>query len=150
MTVMQVDPSSAVAQAALRQYLKDIADLAALSIDVAATCADVDDYRPPDGAFWVCGSPVPHACVGLRTVGPGIGEIKRMWVTADARGTGVATTLLATVEERAREMNLRQLVLDTNGDLLAARRFYEKTGYTAIERYNDNPDATHFFAKTLD
>lgn len=42
-----------------------------------------------------------------------------------------------------------RIVLDTNGALTAALRFYDRHGYRPIERYNDNPDATHFFAKDL-
>ncbi len=46
-------------------------------------------------------------------------------------------------------MAFARLLLDTNGALTAALRFYAGRGYEPIPRYNDNPDATHFFAKDL-
>ena len=41
------------------------------------------------------------------------------------------------------------MLLDTNAVLIEARALYAKHGFEAIEPYNDNPDATHFFCKTL-
>jgi hypothetical protein len=40
-------------------------------------------------------------------------------------------------------------VLDTNEVLTEAVAMYERNGYVAIERYNDNPYAHHWFAKRL-
>jgi hypothetical protein len=41
------------------------------------------------------------------------------------------------------------VVLDTNETLTEAISMYERAGYRPIERYNDNPDAQHWFAKDL-
>jgi GNAT superfamily N-acetyltransferase len=135
------------AQAALLCYFHDIASLAAVSIDVETALEEVDDYRPPMGAFWVVGKDPAIGCAGLRTLAPGVGEIKRMWVAQNARGSGIASDLLNAVETHARGLGIRKILLDTNGGLKAAMQFYVKAGYSPVDRYNDNPDATHFFAK---
>jgi GNAT superfamily N-acetyltransferase len=72
-----------------------------------------------------------------------------MWVSPAVRGRGVGATLLAEVEARATELGYARVVLDTNGALTPAMRLYRTHGYTPIERYSDNADATHFFAKQL-
>ena len=41
------------------------------------------------------------------------------------------------------------VVLDTNSVLLEAIAMYGRSGYQAIERYNDNPYARHWFRKQL-
>ena len=45
---------------------------------------------------------------------------------------------------------LRELRLDTRGDLVEARRLYDHLGYQEIEPFGDNPYAAHWFAKRLD
>jgi ribosomal protein S18 acetylase RimI-like enzyme len=73
-----------------------------------------------------------------------------MWVSPAARGQRLGTRLLAHLEGVAREMGFETVRLDTRGhDLPEAVALYEKSGYEPIERYNDNPHATHFFAKSL-
>jgi hypothetical protein len=39
--------------------------------------------------------------------------------------------------------------LDTNRTLVEAVSMYERSGYRHIERYNDNPYAQAWFAKSL-
>ena len=86
---------------------------------------------------------------GVREYG-GAAEVKRMWVSPDARGQRLGTRLLAYLEDVAREMGFETVRLDTRGAALPeAVALYEKAGYVRIERYNDNPHATHFFAKSL-
>ena len=80
----------------------------------------------------------------------GTAEIKRMWVSPDARGQRLGTRLLGHLEGLAREMGFDTVRLDTRGHALPeAVALYEKSGYHLIERYNDNPHATHFFEKSL-
>ena len=38
---------------------------------------------------------------------------------------------------------------DSKDDLETAKRFYEASGYTHCERYNDNPQATIFMRRQL-
>ncbi len=103
----------------------------------------------PAVSFVVADDRRPVGCGALRELQPGVGEIKRMWLHPDRRDLGLGTRLLAALESAARGAGHREVRLDTNRRLGAAVALYERAGYRRIERYNDNPDATHFFAKTL-
>lgn len=74
-------------------------------------------------------------CGGLRPLGPGAGEIKRMYVEPSARGTGVATALLRALEDHARELGIPRLLLETGTGQPDAMRFYQREGYEPIEAY---------------
>jgi GNAT superfamily N-acetyltransferase len=105
---------------------------------------------PPHGAFIVAvddGEPV--ACGGVQSIGEGVAEIKRMWVHDDWRGAGPGLRLLRHLEDVAGSLGHRIVRLDTNAALKEAIGMYERAGYGAIARYNDNPFATHFFEKAL-
>ena len=112
---------------------------------------------PPTGVFVVAvsdGDPV--ACGGLQAIADpgraergGVGELKRMWVHDDWRGAGLGTRLLRHLEDQARELGHGIVRLDTNAALTEAITMYQRAGYRAIARYNDNPWATHFFEKPL-
>jgi len=91
----------------------------------------------------------PVGCGVLRDLAPGVGEIKRMWLHPDARGLGLGTRLLAALESAARHAGHRAVRRDTNESLREAIALYESAGYRRIARYNDNPDATRFYAKSL-
>ena len=80
---------------------------------------------------------------------PGIAEIKRVWITPELRGTGVASRIMDHLEARAREGGYRLVRLDTNGTLTEAQAMYRKRGYREIPRYNANPFAEHWFEKEL-
>ena len=58
--------------------------------------------------------------------------------------------LLAELEATAQRLGHVRVVLDTNEVLTEAVAMYERNGYRAIGRYNDNPYAHHWFEKTLD
>src|SRR5579862_6326585 len=104
------------------------------------------DMAPPHGAFFVArlaGTPV--GCGGLKTLAPGIGEVKRVWTSPKARGRGVARAIMTALEGQARAMGLRAVRLDTNKALIEARAFYVGLGYREVARYNDNPYADFWF-----
>ena len=89
------------------------------------------------------------ACGGVQRHDDDTGEVKRMWVAPGWRGTGLGRRMLAELERRAAELGFRRVVLDTNGTLDEALALYGSSGYAAIDRYNDNPYAQHWFAKSL-
>ena len=76
-------------------------------------------------------------------------EIKRVWIAPDGRGHGLAGRLMQHLEELVLDSGRTSVVLDTNGVLAEALALYGRLGYHAIERYNDNPYATNWFARTL-
>jgi ribosomal protein S18 acetylase RimI-like enzyme len=78
------------------------------------------------------------------------GEIKRMWVHPAWRGVGLGRRMLTRLEEQVAALGYRRVVLDTNDTLTEAIAMYERAGYRAVDRYNDNPDAMCWFAKSLE
>lgn len=145
------DPGSSRAQRALTEYIREVTRLAGLTqLELHDAARDAAEYRPPTGVFLLgLLEDDVVGCIGLRRRGDAEAEIKRMWVSPTVRGRGVGTTLLAEIEARAAELGYTRIVLDTNGALTSAMRLYLANEYAPIERYNDNADATHFFAKQL-
>jgi GNAT superfamily N-acetyltransferase len=148
--IVAVDPRSADARAALVQYLHEILERVAGITGVHPEQADdVDDYRPPGGCFLlVYRDGAVAGCGALRSIDAETGELKRMWIHPDARGAGLGSRLLDELVARSHALGHRRLVLDTNGVLVEALALYAKHGFLPVERYNDNPDATHFLGLT--
>ncbi len=114
------------------------------------TRVEVHEMEPPGGTFLVASEDdVPVACGGLRTLAPGVGEVKRMYVAPGARRRGHARRLLAELEACARELGHRRLRLDTNAAQPEALELYAACGYAEIADYNGSPTATHWFEKGL-
>jgi putative acetyltransferase len=90
-------------------------------------------------------------CGGLRLLGPGSGEVKRMYVDPAARGTGVAAALLRALEDHARDLGITRLLLETGTGQPDAIRFYQREGYAPIEAYGPYRDEplSRCFARDL-
>ncbi len=98
--------------------------------------ATEDAFAADDAAWMVVyidGAPV--ACGGLRTLAPGIGEIKRMFVTDGARGRGVGRYLLHELEARALAVGHSRVRLLTTPMLSEACVLYAAEGYVEISRW---------------
>jgi DNA-binding MarR family transcriptional regulator/GNAT superfamily N-acetyltransferase len=111
---------------------------------------DAVAMAPPGGVFVVATSDgEPVACGGVQPLEESTGEIKRMWVHPDWRGAGLGSRMLRHLEDEARRLGHRRVVLDTNGTLVEAIAMYRSSEYEPVERYNDNPYAQAWFAKEL-
>src|SRR5260363_18627 len=86
---------------------------------------------------------------GLKGAGGPLAEIKRLWVAPAARGLGLARRLMDAAETAARQLSITTLRLDTNSALGEAMQLYRRTGWTEIERFNDDPYPDLFFEKRL-
>ena len=93
----------------------------------------------------------PVACGGLRAIDAEHGEIKRMFATPAARGTGAAVAVLRALEAAARERGWTRLVLETGTAQPDAIRFYTREGYLPIEKFGHYADAelSLCFGRTL-
>ena len=145
-----VDPASTHAREAMSRYFAELDERFPQGFDPGPhTDEDDDTLRAPVGAFAVAvraGRPVAGG--GVRAYG-GTAEIKRMWVDGQERGAGLGSRLLRHLEDLARGLGHTVVRLDTNETLVDAIAMYERAGYARIDRYNDNPYATHFFEKRL-
>jgi GNAT superfamily N-acetyltransferase len=112
--------------------------------------AGAAELNPPSGAFLVgYEGETPICCGGIKDLGPGVCEFKRMYVVPNARGRGVARQLLGALEDHARSLGYEIARLDTGDRQPAARHLYESTGYTEISNFNRNPVAVFFGEKRL-
>ena len=149
--VAAADPHGSEARCCLEQYFAELASRFKAGFDREAGGASaVEDFVAPTGRLLIARLLAePIGCGALRTLEPGIGEIKRMWVSPKVRGLGVGRRLLKELERSARKHRMRAVRLDTNESLSEAIRLYQAAGYREIERFNDNPYAHHWFEKTL-
>ena len=100
------------------------------------TPVDPGGFAPPYGAFLLAYAGADLiGCAGLRRRSAEVVELKRMYVRAAHRRRGHATRLLAAVEDRARELGYRQLVLETGLEQPEAIALYESAGYTAVPAF---------------
>jgi GNAT superfamily N-acetyltransferase len=110
-----------------------------------------EDFDPPHGRFLVIrderGAGV--GCGAVRLLDPTTAEVKRMWVSPTMRGRGAGWALLEGLEGAAVELGATKGVLDTNVTLTSALALYSAAGWQEVPAYNDNPEATHWFAKDL-
>ena len=85
---------------------------------------------------------VPVGCGALRAIDDRHGEVKRMYVIPDRRGSGVSVAILRALESDAQARGWERLVLETGVEQPDAVRFYEREGYTRIPNfgyYADSP-----------
>lgn len=150
--IERVDPASPEARWCVARYYAELDDRFAGGFDAARSLpADDAQLRPPAGAFLVAtldGAPV--ACGAVKTTAPGIGSLKRMWVSDTVRGQGVGRRMLHALETQARELGVCTLRLETNRALVAAIRLYRSAGYVEVAPFNADPYADHWFEKHLD
>ncbi|WES65868.1 GNAT family N-acetyltransferase [Microbacter sp. GSS18] len=144
------------AQALLAEYFRArAAGFADQSITYTTTFPDVAAFTPPRGVFVIVDDDAGSAvgCGGIRSIPAGpLGaryEVKHLFLRPETRGRGWGVLLMDELERRARAFGAAELVLDTHHSLEAAAALYARSGFTAIEPYNDNPNATRWYGKPL-
>ena len=148
-SIRAVDPASADARRCLAGY---VAELQARFPEgyAEADLVEPAHVRGDTGVFLVaCEEGSAVGCGGLRTLGPGTGEIRHVWVDAGARGLGLGRALLAGLEEWAAAHGLGVVRLSTNSALTEAIQMYRSGGYAEIPRYESDPHSHHWFEKRL-
>ena len=145
------DPTSPDAQRCLEAYFDELDRRFDGGFDAGRSIpATVDDLVEPAGLLLLArvgGEPVGAGAVKFHGHGPA--ELKRMWVSSDARGLGIGRRLLAELEARAREHGATSARLETNRCLTEAIRLYRSAGYVEVPPFNDEPYAHHWFEKEL-
>jgi GNAT superfamily N-acetyltransferase len=113
--------------------------------------AGPEELGPPRGVFLVGFDEhgVAACCGGVKDLGAGACEIKRMFVVPGARRMGRARELLTALESAARDLGYEIARLDTGPRQGHAERLYRAAGYEPVANFNHNPVATFFGEKTL-
>ena len=99
------------------------------------------DYAPPDGRLLLATEEDQLAgCIALRKIGPGICEMKRLFVRPAFRGRRLGKILVASVIDEARKRGYTHMRLDTiPGPMDSAIALYRAIGFVEIEAYCENP-----------
>ncbi|MFZ2007464.1 MAG: GNAT family N-acetyltransferase [Stellaceae bacterium] len=90
-------------------------------------------------------------CMALVRTAPDRAELKRCFVTQEARGQGVGFALLSAAEAAARQDRLRLIQLETGIRNIAALRLYRGCGFHDRGPFGGYPDdgVSVFLEKTL-
>jgi len=144
------------AHALLDEYFRSrTVGFAAQGVAYRTTFPDPAAFVPPAGVFVVLDDDegAPMGCGGIRMIAPGPEgvryELKHLYLRPETRGRGWGRLLVEDLVERARGFGAAELVLDTHHSLEAAGALYARTGFVAIEPYNDNPNASRWYGKRL-
>ena len=122
------------------------ADLIALvrQLDAELAVRDGDDHafysqyngltniRHTITAYW---NGEPAGCGGFKPFEPEVAEIKRMFVHPGFRRKGIASALLAALEQWALELGFSSTILETGKNQPEAIAMYQKLGYAIIPNY---------------
>ena len=113
--------------------------------NVEMTRASEEEFDPPDGLFIVAlDGPVTTAGGGFRRHDEDTCEVKRMWTRSQYRRRGLATSILRSLEEAARESGYASVILETGPLQPEAEALYVRRGYSRIDPYGHYPDASAF------
>lgn len=169
-TVCQTLPPKADLDHVLSQYYDLIVvrmTAMGLDIDPAAPAsalaefwANPDDYLPPNGCLVIARDSAGDivGCGMMKRLDAQTGELKRVFVTPDVRGTGTGRRLIEAREDAARRMGLKRLIADTLTPNVEMRSLYPKLGFVELDEpietttYKDQPmlrPYLHYFAKDI-
>ena len=132
-TIIPMNPPEVAAQLSAAQNAADFWD-------------EVHEYMPPYGRLALAHN-AQGVLVGggmMRTIRPGVGEFKRLFVRPEGRGLGLGRKLIQIRLEAAREMGLHMILADTLRNTTAMQALYKEFGFREIDRYPESHSAVHF------
>jgi len=135
MSVIRAEPPTGAASRALfAEYIDLVRSRLGAAFVPSEEIFATEDVFEGAGAAWLVVYEGEHAvaCGGLRLLAPGVGEIKRMFVTAGERGRGHGRALLAELEALARAARCERVRLLTTEVLREARALYRDAGYRPV------------------
>ncbi len=108
------------------------------------------ELEPPAGRLLIAyDDDEAVACGVVRVIGPGVAEIKRMYVAPQARGRGLGRNMLGALERAAIALGCDCARLDTSASFTEAVGLYHGAGYADIDDYNGNPHASVWMERRL-
>ena len=144
-----IDPGAPTARRCLDAYADELDTRFPGGFDRADLVAPAD-ARGKRGAFVLARErEEPVGCGVIRTIAPGLGEIRHVWVAPSARRLGLGRRLLAELERQALTRGLDVVRLDTHRVLTQAIAMYRASGYAEIPAYAEHEYADFCFEKRL-
>ncbi|WP_329449010.1 GNAT family N-acetyltransferase (plasmid) [Streptomyces sp. NBC_01426] len=100
------------------------------------------DFDPPAGLFLIAHvGDEAVGCGGVRLLDEHTAEIKRMYVSGEARGHGIGRYLLQRLEGHAASRGATRIMLETGRRNTAALALYHRAGYLPCPSYVAGRDA---------
>ncbi len=153
---LTADDSEAIEQ--VRQYFRNYA--AWLGVDLSYQNFEQEmallpgAYSAPQGRlFFAEVDGCPAGCVGVRPLpeSDGLCEMKRLYVSPEARGQGVGAALAMAAIKAAKEIGYKKLMLDTLPNMRMAVKLYRELGFTEAPAYYQTPiEGTMFLTLDLE
>jgi DNA-binding MarR family transcriptional regulator/GNAT superfamily N-acetyltransferase len=146
-----VDPRRPEAQYCVQSYFTELGRRFDAGFDhTRSISADNAELTLPAGLLLMATLHTePVGCGGLKLHGDEPAEIKRMWVSPEARGLGLGRRLLTELEREAIAHGAPAVRLETNRNLTEAIALYRGAGYREAPAFNTEPYAHHWFEKSL-
>ncbi len=146
-----VDPRRPDAQYCVQSYFAELGRRFDAGFDhTRSISADNAELTLPAGLLLMATLHTePVGCGGLKLHGAEPAEIKRMWVSPEARGLGLGRRLLTELEREAIAHGAPAVRLETNRNLTEAIALYRAAGYREVPAFNTEPYAHHWFEKSL-
>jgi ribosomal protein S18 acetylase RimI-like enzyme len=119
------------------QQLKETFGIQESPTEVSRLRDSLQEYSDPSKALFVVEDPTGTlvGVAALRTIEPGIAEVKRMYVAPEARGRHVGSRLLDHLLAEAGHMGASTVRLDTARFMTDAQRLYRSRGFAERTPY---------------
>ena len=98
-------------------------------------CRFSEIYNAENKKYWVAETDRVVGGVGIAPLAgaDGVCELQKMYCIPEFRGTGIAHQLILTALEHAKKY-FDRCYLETFGNMTAAQKFYEKYGFTRLDK----------------
>lgn len=98
-------------------------------------CRFSEIYNTDDRKYWVAESDKIVGGVGIAPLAgaDGVCELQKMYCIPEVRSTGVSHKLMEVALDHAKKY-FDRCYLETFGNMIAAQKFYEKYGFTRIDK----------------
>jgi GNAT superfamily N-acetyltransferase len=131
---------SAAEFSAARRLLGEYAQLLGVDLTFQGFTAELDAlelmYGPPGGLLLLAPSGADYlGCVAVRRLSDAACEMKRLYVRASARRTGLGRALAEAAIDAARALGYHRMLLDTLPEMDAAQRLYQALGFRQCAAY---------------
>jgi len=109
------------------------------------------EYAAPTGRlFLILVNEKIAGCGALRKIDDETGEMKRLYVREDFRGSGLGKMLIERLIKEAGKIGYKKMRLDTLPDKMPqAVKIYESYGFQKIKPYYENPHSETLFMELV-